>query len=86
MRNQLAGVLRLQSRSVDCNGDVRIEIAQAIICRFRLPPLHIIRAVEKLAVQIGKIDHVVVDDADRPHSRSGQIKRRRRAQPAGADT
>ena len=38
-----------------------------------------------LALQIGQIDPVVVDDADRPDTGGGEIEQHRRAEPAGAD-
>ena len=38
-----------------------------------------------LALQIGEIDPVVVDDADRPDTGGGQVHQHRRAEAAGAD-
>ena len=40
--------------------------------------------VDDLALEVGQVDHVVVDDADRAHAGRGQVERRGRAQPAGA--
>ncbi len=41
--------------------------------------------VDDLALQIGKIDAIVVDDIDRAHPGGGQIHEGGRAEPAGAD-
>ncbi len=38
-----------------------------------------------LALQIGQIDPVVVDDAERADPGGGEIEQQRRAEPAGAD-
>ena len=38
-----------------------------------------------LALQIGQIDPVVIDDADRPDPGGGQIEEHRRAEPTGPD-
>ena len=38
-----------------------------------------------LALQVGQLHPVVIDDADRADAGRGQIQRERRAQPAGAD-
>ena len=41
--------------------------------------------VDHLALQVGGVDHVVVDEADRADAGRGQVERRRRAEPAGAE-
>jgi hypothetical protein len=41
--------------------------------------------MENLALQVGVIDHVKINDPERAHARGGKIKRKRRAQSAGAD-
>ena len=38
-----------------------------------------------LALQVGQLDVVVVDDADGADAGGGEIQRQRRAEPAGAD-
>jgi hypothetical protein len=40
--------------------------------------------VDDLALQVGEVDDVVVDDAERPHARRGEVERGRRAEAAGA--
>ena len=41
--------------------------------------------VDHLALQVGGVDDVVVDQADRADAGRGQVERRRRAEPAGAE-
>ena len=41
--------------------------------------------VDDLALQVGDVDHVVVDDAERADARRGEVERGRRAEPAGAE-
>ena len=41
--------------------------------------------MDHLALQVGRIHHVVIDQADAPDAGRGQVQRHRRAQPAGAD-
>ena len=41
--------------------------------------------VNDLALQIGVIDDVEINNAERAHARRAQIKRQRRAQASGAD-
>ena len=43
------------------------------------------RGVDHLALQIGERDLVVIDDAKRADTGSGEIEQHRRAEPAGAD-
>ena len=41
--------------------------------------------MDDLALEVGVVDDVGVDDAERPDARRGEVERRRRAEPAGAD-
>ncbi len=41
--------------------------------------------MDDLALEVGQVDLIVVDDAQRPHARRGQIQRDRAAEPAGAE-
>ncbi len=43
------------------------------------------RRVDDLALQVGDVDHVVVDDADRADAGGGEVERGRRAEPACAE-
>ena len=44
-----------------------------------------VRGVDDLALQVGEIDRVVVDDADAPDARGGEVHQHGRAEPARAD-
>ena len=44
-----------------------------------------VRRVDDLALEVGQVDDVEVDDADRPHARRREVERGRRAEPARAD-
>ena len=41
--------------------------------------------VQDLALQVGELDHVVVDDAEAADAGGGEVVEDRRAEPAGAD-
>ena len=41
--------------------------------------------VDHLALQVGQVDHVVVDDPERADARCREVERGRRAQAAGAE-
>ena len=41
--------------------------------------------MQDLALEIGKIDGVAIDEADAPDARRGEIQRDRRTEPARAD-
>ena len=41
--------------------------------------------VDHLALEVGKVDHVVVDDPERADAGGGEVQRGRRAEPAGAE-
>ena len=41
--------------------------------------------VDDLALEVGDVDDVVVDDADRADARGGEVERGRRAEAAGAE-
>ena len=43
------------------------------------------REVQELAVQVGQLDLVAVDDPEPPDARTGEVERDRRAERPGAD-
>ena len=43
-----------------------------------------VAVVDDLALEVGQIDHIVVDHSDRSDARRRQIKQQRRAEPSGA--
>ncbi len=65
--------------------DVRVERADGVGGRRRLGPADIGVAVDHLALEVRRVDDVVVDDPEGPDARGGEVEQRRGAQPAGPD-
>ena len=65
---------------------VEIEL-EAVLNRGAVDLRHakIRRGMDHLPLQVGKRDHVVVDDPERPHSGGGKVEQHRCAEPAGTD-
>ena len=55
-----------------------------LLGRVHLGRAHAVLGVDDLALEVGEVDLVVVDDAQRAHPGRGQVERGRRAEPAGA--
>ena len=53
--------------------DVRVEVTKRLGRGLDLRPTDVVVAVEKLALQVGSVDDVEVDDADLAHSGRRQI-------------
>src|SRR6185312_9243149 len=82
---QLHSVVGLQPDLVQANVDQRVDLLDGVARAFGLRPADIGLSVDDLALQIGFIDDVELDDSDGPDSRGGQVQQRRRAEPARAD-
>ena len=65
--------------------DEWVDLADRVPRALRLGPADIRLAVDDLALQVGLVDHVELDDPDGAHPGGGQVQQRRRPQPAGAD-
>jgi len=65
---------------------MRIDVREPLARRFGLWPADVFRPVQKLAVQIGERDLVVIDDPDRADTGSRQVERGRRSESAGPET
>src|SRR5262249_19053172 len=65
--------------------DVGVEPAQRGLGALDLGDADAIGAVQDLALEVGRVDHIVVDHADRADARGGEVHARRRAEAAGAD-
>ena len=63
--------------------DVRIEVAEGLRRRLDLGPADVVVAVQQLALEVGGVDDVEIDDADLAHSRRRQVHGRGRAKAAG---
>jgi hypothetical protein len=53
--------------------------------RFGLGPAHPFQVVRNLPLQVGGVHHVVVDQGDVAHARTGQVQRHWRTQTASPD-
>ncbi len=62
-----------------------VDVEDAIPGARQLQPADVLRAVDDLPLQIGVVDHVVVDQAQAADAGRGQIHRQRRAKAARAD-
>src|SRR5439155_1123487 len=82
---QLEGILRRQRDLVRFNRDVRIERVQTVSGRRQLRTADVRRPVQDLALQVAEVDDVEVHQAERADAGGGEIHRRGRAEPAGAD-
>ena len=65
--------------------DVRVERGDRRLGRVDLRRADRLRRVDDLALQVGEVDLVVVDDAERADARGGEVERGRGAEPAGAE-
>ena len=82
---QRDGIVGRQPKLVQCNGDERVDLGEGIAGAVRLGPADIGAAVDDLALQVGLLDDVELDDAQGADPGGGQIEQCRRAQPAGPD-
>ena len=81
--SQLHRVRRRETRGHRLHPHMRIHLAQRRLGRFHFGPANIARSMQNLPVQIRQLHFVRIDDAQSPHPRRRQIKRRRRSQTAG---
>ena len=64
---------------------VRIERVDRLLGGFDLRNADPFAGVDHLALEVGEIDVVVVDDPDRADAGGGEVQRRRRPEPTGAE-
>ena len=65
--------------------DVGVERGERLLGRVDLALADAVDVVQDLALQVGLVDHVHVDDAERADAGRGQVERGRRAEAAGAE-
>ena len=70
---------------MDPHVDIGIVRLECLVCGFRLGPANVVVLVQNLALEVGHIHRVKIDDADCAHARKGQIDGYGRAKPARAD-
>src|SRR2546423_381252 len=78
-------VARREAGLVKLEVDVRIDILQPCARGLQLRAANCARPVQNLALQIGKIDVVVINKANCAKSGRREVQRDRRAQSTGAD-
>ena len=82
---QLQGVLSAQPSSVRDDLDVGVERPDRLGRRVHLGTPHSGRGMDDLALKIGDVDVVVVNEPDRPHPGGRQVQGRRRPEPTSTD-
>ena len=65
--------------------DVRIDGRQLLRGRLQLGTANVAGGVDHLALEIGVVHHVKIDEAERANTGGGQVECKRRAESAGAD-
>ena len=74
-----------QARGVRLERHLGVERRQPLRRHLGLAPADVGGREQDLALQVGELDDVVVDDADAADAGGGEIEEHRRAEPAGAD-
>lgn len=70
---------------MDVHGDERIDLEDRIAGTLGLGPTDVGLAVDDLTLQVGLVDDIELDDADRADTGGGEIEQRRRAESTGTD-
>ena len=81
----LGGVVFVEACGVGLDFHIGIELIELRLRRFDLLPADVCGGVQDLALQIGQLDFVGIDDAQSSDAGGSKIKSRGRTQPAGAD-
>src|SRR5690606_36787913 len=76
---------RGQRLVVHIEADVRADVEQRIYGALQPGAPDILRAVDDLALKVGRVYHVVIDEADAPHACRRKIHAEWRAKPARTD-
>jgi hypothetical protein len=69
-------VVGAEAHVVGHHVDVGVEGGEGLLGRVDLALAHPVLVVEDLALQVGLVDHVHVDDAERADAGGGQVQRR----------
>src|SRR5699024_11810158 len=78
-------VVRLQAFLVKDHLDVGVDLLDTVSGGLGLGAIDVTLAVNDLALEVGLVDHVEVDDAQRSHARGGKVQQRGGAEAARAD-
>ena len=85
VREDFADVRRAQPLGVTHDPALGVDRGDGVGERVDLEPAHVGEAVADLAMQVGQLDEVVVDDADGADARTGEVGNERAAEPPGTD-
>ena len=83
--DDLEDVVRTQPDVVGHHVDVRVERSQRLFGRVDFALANAVHVVQDLPLQIGLVDHVHVDHAERAHAGCGQVQRGWRTETACAE-
>src|SRR5581483_4714068 len=78
-------VLRAEACFVAFHLDKRIDFPKCLPRRVQLRPAHVVRPMDDLPLQVGKVHNVEVHDAELSHPGCSQVERQRRAESPGPD-
>ena len=81
--DELEDVRRVEARVVCDDLHVGVERLDRSLRRSRLRDADPVGRVDHLALEVRRVDDVVVDDPDRPDAGGGEVERGRRAKPSG---
>ncbi len=85
IQNPFAQAVLVQALHQRPHLDIGVQRAQGVPPRFGLGPPQARHVMQDLALQVAELDDVVVHQRDPPHTRGGQVQRRRRPQATCAD-
>jgi hypothetical protein len=83
--DQRQRVVRRQPYRVLDDRDQRVDRARTRRSRSDLCPADVGRGVGNLTLQVGQLDHVIIDDPQRANARRGQIQQQGTTEATGAD-
>src|SRR5690606_6109408 len=82
---QIEGVFRSETDGMEIDCQMGVDLTEAVFralqLRFSDPGF----AMEDLALKVGNIDVIRIDQAETAHAGGGEVEGRRTTQPAGAD-
>ena len=85
LRDDVGHVRGVEPDVVGDDVHVGVEQRQRLLGRVDLALADPVDVVEDLALEVGVVDHVHVDDADRAHTGGGQVERGGRTETTGAE-
>ncbi len=84
-RDELGGVRRSELDLVRLDADLGVDRRDRLARALDLGHADAVAGMGDLALQVGQVDAVVIDDAERADPGRREVEEERRAEPAGAD-